>query len=267
MPPPLRLPLLFTPKSLLSQLPKSSLRSYWQPPANSPSFKDHPRVIHRLNGGSNLPPPRVVARTQAQEAGEGVNWGKVMGVSVGAVGLMAVWKATGRGGKKSVWCQAQVPSPPPPPPPPAAQSIVNPYELTFGAVCGICAGIFIKKGAKALAFLLGGVFGSFVSPTLVLPSPPFFFLSPNLTSTTSSHRVRPTVLLQYLSSVNILKVNWSRASSAYEKLTSTPSDVPGGKSVGLTVTKLWGWVVDFLTRDFQQRATFLGGLALGLRVG
>lgn len=84
--------------------------------------------------------------------------------------------------------------------------------------------------------------------SLVLPSPPLFFLSPNLTSTTSSHGVHPTVLLQYLSSVNILKVNWSRASSVYEKLTSTPSDVPGGKSVGLTVTKLWGWVVDFLTR-------------------
>jgi FUN14 family len=32
------------------------------------------------------------------------------------------------------------------------------YELTFGTVCGVCAGVFVKKGAKALAFFFGGVF-------------------------------------------------------------------------------------------------------------
>ena len=32
------------------------------------------------------------------------------------------------------------------------------YELTFGTVCGICAGVFVKKGAKALAVVFGGVF-------------------------------------------------------------------------------------------------------------
>lgn len=37
-------------------------------------------------------------------------------------------------------------------------SSVNVYELSFGTVCGLCAGVFIKKGAKALAFVLGGVF-------------------------------------------------------------------------------------------------------------
>jgi hypothetical protein len=42
-----------------------------------------------------------------------------------------------------------------PPPPP---SIVNMYELTFGTVCGVCAGVFVKKGAKTLAFLFGGIF-------------------------------------------------------------------------------------------------------------
>jgi uncharacterized membrane protein (Fun14 family) len=31
-------------------------------------------------------------------------------------------------------------------------------ELGFGAVAGICAGVFLKKGLKALAFLLGGAF-------------------------------------------------------------------------------------------------------------
>lgn len=37
-------------------------------------------------------------------------------------------------------------------------SIVSPYQLTLGGVCGVCAGVFVKKGARALAFLLGGVF-------------------------------------------------------------------------------------------------------------
>ena len=41
-------------------------------------------------------------------------------------------------------------------PPPA--SSVSIYELGFGTVAGICAGVFLKKGAKALAFLFGGVF-------------------------------------------------------------------------------------------------------------
>jgi FUN14 domain-containing protein 1 len=36
--------------------------------------------------------------------------------------------------------------------------MVNLYELTFGTVTGICAGVFIKKGAKMVAFFLGGVF-------------------------------------------------------------------------------------------------------------
>ena len=43
-----------------------------------------------------------------------------------------------------------------PPAPPV--SSVSFYELGFGTVAGVCTGVFIKKGAKALAFLLGGVF-------------------------------------------------------------------------------------------------------------
>ena len=42
--------------------------------------------------------------------------------------------------------------------PPPPESIVNMYELTFGTVCGVCAGVFVKKGARALAFVFGGVF-------------------------------------------------------------------------------------------------------------
>ena len=73
----------------------------------------------------------------------------------------------------------KVPAPPPRPreplPPPPASYVVHPfprpnpisepsdstvnvYELSFGTVCGICAGVFVKKGAKALAFVFGGVF-------------------------------------------------------------------------------------------------------------
>ena len=53
------------------------------------------------------------------------------------------------------------PTRPPPPdelPPPPPGSAVSLYELSFGTVAGICAGVFIKKGAKAAAFLLGGIF-------------------------------------------------------------------------------------------------------------
>ena len=42
--------------------------------------------------------------------------------------------------------------------PPPPQSSVNAYELTFGTICGVCAGVFVKKGAKALAFVFGGIF-------------------------------------------------------------------------------------------------------------
>jgi hypothetical protein len=42
--------------------------------------------------------------------------------------------------------------------PPDPQSTVNMYELTFGTVCGVCAGVFVKKGAKTLAFVFGGIF-------------------------------------------------------------------------------------------------------------
>lgn len=53
--------------------------------------------------------------------------------------------------------------------PPDPQSTVNMYELTFGTVCGVCAGVFVKKGAKALAFVFGGIFVLLqVSPTYLM---------------------------------------------------------------------------------------------------
>ncbi|KAJ2912300.1 hypothetical protein MD484_g8107, partial [Candolleomyces efflorescens] len=42
--------------------------------------------------------------------------------------------------------------------PPPPESTVSAYQLGFGTVAGLCAGVFVKKGAKAAAWLLGGVF-------------------------------------------------------------------------------------------------------------
>ncbi|KIJ68983.1 hypothetical protein HYDPIDRAFT_105534 [Hydnomerulius pinastri MD-312] len=119
-------------------------------------------------------------------------------------------------------------SPPLPPPP---QSSVDLYELSFGTVCGLCAGVFVKKGARMVAFFLGGVF----------------------------------VLLQYLGSMSLVKVDWARMASRFENLFYR-TDALGNKKAP-TIGSLWRWIVDFLTADFQPRASFIAGMALGLRIG
>jgi FUN14 domain-containing protein 1 len=35
---------------------------------------------------------------------------------------------------------------------------ISPNVLTMLIIGGICAGVFVKKGAEALAFIFGGVF-------------------------------------------------------------------------------------------------------------
>lgn len=42
--------------------------------------------------------------------------------------------------------------------PPPPKSSVSLYQLGFGTVAGLCAGVFVKKGAKAFACFLGGIF-------------------------------------------------------------------------------------------------------------
>ncbi|GHJ84439.1 hypothetical protein NliqN6_0841 [Naganishia liquefaciens] len=117
------------------------------------------------------------------------------------------------------------------------KSILSPYELSLGAICGICAGVFIKKGAKLIAFFLGGVY----------------------------------VLMQYMQSRSFININWSKLSSSYENtfgsLPSTGSSLTETKRKLPTVTGVVQWFVDFLTANFQQRASFLAGLGLGLRIG
>ncbi|KAG1877882.1 FUN14 family-domain-containing protein [Suillus subalutaceus] len=122
-------------------------------------------------------------------------------------------------------------TPAPPPQAPLPESTVNLYELTFGTVAGVCAGVFVKKGAKMVAFFLGGVF----------------------------------VLLQYLGSMSLVRVDWGRMAARFENLLYT-KDALGNKRPP-TISSLWRWVVDFLTADFQPRASFIAGLALGLRIG
>ncbi|KAG1756534.1 FUN14 family-domain-containing protein [Suillus paluster] len=131
----------------------------------------------------------------------------------------------------TIHCDSKASAPTPPPQAPPPESAVNLYELSFGTVAGICAGVFIKKGAKMIAFFLGGVF----------------------------------VLLQYLGSMSLVRVDWGRMAFRFENLLYTMDE--SGNKKPPTISSLWTWVVDFLTADFQPRAAFIAGLALGLRVG
>ncbi|PPQ83338.1 hypothetical protein CVT25_003977 [Psilocybe cyanescens] len=115
------------------------------------------------------------------------------------------------------------------PPPPV--SSVSLYELSFGTVVGLCAGVFVKKGAKAVAWFLGGVF----------------------------------VLLQYMGSASLVRVDWGKAAGKFENLFYT-KDAAGGTRPP-NVLSLWHWLINFLTADFQPRASFIAGFVLGLRIG
>lgn len=70
---------------------------------------------------------------------------------------------------------------------------------------------------------------------------------------------------QYLGSKSIIRVDWAQVTSKFENLFYTKD--AKGVSGPPTVTSLFRWLLDFLTADFQQRATFIAGFALGLRVG
>lgn len=119
---------------------------------------------------------------------------------------------------------------------PEPESIVNVYQLSFGAICGVCAGVFIKKGLKFIAFLLGGGF----------------------------------VLLQYLNSQRLISVNWGKISKRYDGWVdgaAGPRDPAAKGWSNSTAARIWTRFTDFLTANFQERATFLAGLTLGLRLG
>ena len=71
--------------------------------------------------------------------------------------------------------------------------------------------------------------------------------------------------VQYLGSVSIIKVDWSRAAARFENLIYTTET--NGIRQPPSVYSLWRWLVDFMTADFQPRASFIAGFALGIRVG
>ncbi|TEB31277.1 hypothetical protein FA13DRAFT_1732733 [Coprinellus micaceus] len=115
--------------------------------------------------------------------------------------------------------------------PPPPQSALSLYQLGFGTVAGFCAGVFTKKGLKAAAWLLGGIF----------------------------------VLLQYLASQSLVRVDWGRAASRFESRFHTVD--ASGASRPPTVGVLWNKTIGFLTADFQPRASFVAGFILGIRLG
>ena len=70
--------------------------------------------------------------------------------------------------------------------------------------------------------------------------------------------------MKYLGSNAIIHVDWARVSSRFENLFyRTEGSVRRPPNIG----SLWRWLVDFLTADFQPRASFIAGFALGLRIG
>ena len=131
--------------------------------------------------------------------------------------------------------------------PPPPQSSVSMYELGFGTVAGICAGVFVKKGTKALAWTLGGVF-------VLLQA-----------SAVPCIRETPLISVQYLRSTSVVRVDWGKVANKFEDRFHTV-DAQGVKHTP-NVMSLWRWIVDFLTADFQPRASFIAGFALGLRIG
>ena len=70
---------------------------------------------------------------------------------------------------------------------------------------------------------------------------------------------------QYLGSISLVRVDWNRAASRFENLFYRKD--ASGLSRPPNVGSLFRWLFDFLTADFQPRASFVAGFALGLRVG
>jgi len=114
------------------------------------------------------------------------------------------------------------------------QSDLNIQNLGFGTAAGICSGVFVAKGLKAVAFLLGGLF----------------------------------VILQYMSSQSLLKTNWRSIENKYDALVDKAAGGPSAiGSASNRASRLFSRFSDFLMADFPPRATFMAGFLLGLRLG
>ena len=60
-------------------------------------------------------------------------------------------------------------------------------------------------------------------------------------------------------------MDWGRAANKFENLFYTKD--ASGIVRPPNVRSLWNGTINFLTADFQPRASFIAGLALGLRIG
>ena len=72
-------------------------------------------------------------------------------------------------------------------------------------------------------------------------------------------------LRQYLRSTSVIRVDWGRVASVWEERVYVVDS--NGHRTAPTIGSVWRWLSDFLAADFQPRAAFLAGLALGLRIG
>ncbi|WWC60872.1 uncharacterized protein I303_103448 [Kwoniella dejecticola CBS 10117] len=211
--------------SFTSHIDARAFRSFHQQ-----AFRNHPKFQARANQ------PRVIAHAKSYpRATQGS--GRISPLTLG-IGAALAFTSFSFLPNRQVRCESLFsPSssagstnngPLPADPPPG--SILSVYELSFGAICGICSGVFIKKGARAIAFLLGGVF----------------------------------ILLQYMSSKSYIHVDWAKLGGKYDSAFGTKSST-GYR--GPTIGGLYNKIVDFLTSNFQQRASFIAGLVLGIRLG
>ncbi|CEH13657.1 PROTEIN T06D8.7 [Ceraceosorus bombacis] len=126
------------------------------------------------------------------------------------------------------------------PPPPSAnkEPLLNVANLSFGTIAGLCSGVFVKKGLKLLAVLLGAAF----------------------------------ILLQYLSTQHLISVNWSGIASRYEKAADRAAQQTGNQNAPTSwrdsrLAKIWGRFINFLTTGFQWKASFIAGFGVGFRYG
>ena len=141
------------------------------------------------------------------------------------------------------------------------QSILSPYQLSFGAICGVCAGIFVKKGAKFVAFTFGAVY-------VLMQVSPVSSASParNPGPLCRCHYTdqRPSIVPlhsstfsgvpQYFSSRSIININWNKLGSRYDALFG--SKTAEGKVAAPTVEGVGRWIVDFMTANFQRESHY-----------
>lgn len=71
--------------------------------------------------------------------------------------------------------------------------------------------------------------------------------------------------IKYLGSLSLVRVDWPRMASRFENLFYRGD--AAGKRRPPTIGSVLRWMIDFLTADFQARASFIAGFALGLRIG